>query len=123
MNNNCAEIQVSTTKPKDAPTTKPTSTATPTPTPDPTIVPNYRFKTWSFTGTTVSGQIEGTVSYRTPGLHVGVIIYTPTGTFLSTSAAVDENGYFSVSAGGAVYAVSVSLQDNTKTYQNDGKYV
>ena len=38
-------------------------------------------------------------------------------------APVDEDGHFSVSAGGAVYAVSVQLKDNTKTYQTDGKYV
>ena len=71
----------------------------------------------------MSGSVAGNVSYRTPGLSVNVIIYTPTGTFLAVNAPVDEDGHFSVSAGGAVYAVSVQLKDNNKTYQTDGKYV
>ncbi len=99
------------------PTTKPTETSSSS------IEEKYIFNGWSFNGTTVSGKIAGNVKYRTPGLAVNVIIYTSNGTFLATSAAVDENGNFSVSAGGAVYAVSVQLKDNNKTYQTDGKYV
>ena len=123
-NETCSEMQtyIGTTPPKDAvaPTTStepaPTSTAT-------TGTENYKITSWSFTGSSVTGQVAGNVSYRTPGLSVNVIIYTPTGTFLAVSSPVDENGKFSVSAGGAVYAVSVQLKDNTKTYQTDGKYV
>ena len=96
------------------PTTAPTS---------PTGTENYKITSWAFTGSSVSGSVAGNVSYRTPGLSVNVIIYTPTGTFLSVNAPVDEDGHFSVSAGGAVYAVSVQLKDNSKTYQTDGKYV
>ncbi len=100
----------------------PTST-TPSGTTPPSGTESYKITSWSFTGSGVSGQVAGNVSYRTPGLSVNVIIYTPNGTFLATSATVDENGKFSVSAGGAVYAVSIQLKDNTKTYQTDGKYV
>ena len=96
------------------PTTAPTS---------PTGTENYKITSWTFTGSSVSGSVAGNVSYRTPGLSVNVIIYTPTGTFLAVNAPVDEDGHFSVSAGGAVYAVSVQLKDNNKTYQTDGKYV
>lgn len=100
--------------PSDKPTTSPTT---------PSGSENYKITSWAFTGSSVSGSVAGNVSYRTPGLSVNVIIYTPTGTFLSVNAPVDEDGHFSVSAGGAVYAVSVQLKDNSKTYQTDGKYV
>ena len=100
----------------------PTATS-PSGTTPPSGTENYKVTSWSFTGSGVSGQVAGNVSYRTPGLSVSVIIYTPNGTFLATSAAVDEDGKFSVSAGGAVYAVSIQLKDNTRTYQTDGKYV
>lgn len=122
-NYNCIdkETYVGKTAPDGSttPTPKPTSTATT----DPSITPKYKFNSWDYNSSGVSGSVGGNVSYRTPGLSVNVIIYTPTGTFLATSAAVDEYGNFSVSAGGAVYAVSVQLRDNTTTYQTDGKYV
>lgn len=124
-NYHCIEKQtyVGKTAPQggSTPTTPPAPTTTPTDTP--TGTENYKFTSWSFNGSSVSGSVAGNVSYRTPGLSVNVIIYTPTGTFLAVNAPVDEDGHFSVSAGGAVYAVSVQLKDNSKTYQTDGKYV
>ena len=115
------ETYVGKTAPSGA---APVPTATsPSGTTPPSGTENYKVTSWSFTGSGVSGQVAGNVSYRTPGLSVSVIIYTPNGTFLATSAAVDEDGKFSVSAGGAVYAVSIQLKDNTRTYQTDGKYV
>ena len=130
MNYNCVEkeVYVGTTAPSGAaPVPTATANATTAPTTAPTGAPsgseNYQVTSWSFTGSGVSGQVKGNVTYRTPGLGVNVIIYTPTGTFLATSTPVNEDGTFSVSAGGAVYAVSIQLKDNTKTYQTDGKYV
>ena len=124
-NYHCIEKQtyVGKTAPQggSTPTTPPAPTTTPTDTP--TGTENYKFTSWSFNGSSVSGSVAGNVSYRTPGLSVNVIIYTPNGTFLSVNAPVDENGKFSVSAGGAVYAVSVQLKDNNKTYATEGKYV
>ena len=117
------ETYVGKTAPAGGETPAPTGAPTSGPTSDPSVNPRYAFSNWNFTGSGVSGSVVGNVSYRTPGLSVNVIIYTPTGTFLATSAAVDENGNFSVSAGGAVYAVSVQLRDNTTTYENDGRYV
>lgn len=114
------ENYVGKTAPKGAdpvPTVKPTGTTTPGGT------ENYKVTSWNYNASGVSGQVAGNVSYRTPGLSVNVIIYTPQGTFLAVSSPVDENGQFSVSAGGAVYAVSIQLKDNNKTYQTDGKYV
>ena len=105
------------------PSTQPTNTTSTQPTTPSSGNENYKVTSWNFSGSSVSGQIAGNVSYRTAGLSVNVIIYTPTGTFLATSAAVDENGQFSVSAGGAVYAVSIQLKDNNKVYQTEGKYV
>ncbi len=105
-------LPVPSTNPSDTPTTSP-STGT----------ENYQVTSWSYSGGSVSGQVGGNVSYRTPGLSVNVIIYTSNGTFLATSVAVDENGHFAVSAGGAVYAVSIQLKDNNKVYQSEGKYV
>ena len=102
---------------------KPATDPTTAPTTQPGVTANYKFTSWNFNGSGVSGQVAGNVTYRTPGLSVNVIIYTPTGTFLAVSSPVDENGQFSVSAGGAVYAVSIQLKDNTKTYAVDGKYV
>jgi hypothetical protein len=118
------DTYVGKTAPKGAtpiatPTTKPTTTDAPVY----TGVEKYSLASWSFNGSGVSGQVAGNVSYRTPGLKVNVIVYTPTGTFLSVSSPVDEDGKFDVSAGGAVYAVSLQLKDNNKTYQNDGRYI
>ena len=122
-NYKCVETEtyVGTTAPKGA---APLPSTEPSTNPDtPTGGEDYQVTSWDFTGSGVSGQVAGNVSYRTPGLCVNVIIYTPNGTFLATSAAVDENGKFSVSAGGAVYAVSIQLKDNNKIYKTYGKYV
>ena len=130
MNWHCVEkeVYVGTTAPSGAaPVATATANATTAPTTAPTGAPtgseNYQVTSWSFNGSGVSGQVKGNVTYRTPGLGVNVIIYTPTGTFLATSTPVNDDGTFSVSAGGAVYAVSIQLKDNNKTYQTDGKYV
>ena len=116
------ETYVGTTAPSGA-APVPSVTEKPSTTPTTSGSEKYQFTSWGFSGSSVSGSVAGNVSYRTPGLSVNVIIYTPTGTFLSVNAPVDEDGHFSVSAGGAVYAVSVQLKDNTKTYQTEGKYV
>jgi len=123
-NYHCIEVDtyVGVTAPKGADPVTPVVDPTTAPT-SPSGTENYKITSWAFTGSSVSGSVAGNVSYRTPGLSVNVIIYTPTGTFLSVNAPVDEDGHFSVSAGGAVYAVSVQLRDNNKTYQTEGKYV
>ena len=120
QNLNCHDIEEKISDKAPGGTTAPAPTTKPD---TPTGSENYKIISWSFSGSTVSGSVAGNVSYRTPGLSVNVIIYTPTGTFLAVNAPVDEDGHFSVSAGGAVYAVSVQLKDNNKTYQTDGKYV
>lgn len=85
---------------------------------------NYKITSWNASTSGASGQVKGNVTYRTPGLHVHVTVYSEGGFYVSVDAPVDESGHFSASTSGAVKAIRVNLTDNSgKDYFTQLKHV